>query len=171
MLSVPDRTLPFNARALGNSPPLEQVTLRCSRARPILTVADLKKLDPGDYGIGRGGFPAVDGVLKHSDGSVDLLQMTVSPVHGMNHNALKSIVEALGDTVRRILWIVPSTRFATFPAQTFRVSGSEKVYTRPSPTLLAIPQYVVDFPNDDGLLVGAAGVQDWLRQDELKPEV
>ena len=158
-LSVPERDRTFKVRALGDSPALSSVTLRCSKARFIEATSDIAKLVPGEYGIGRSSFPAVDGVMKRMDGSVDLVQVTVSEDHGIKHHALQNIVESLNaEKIQnvRFLWIVPGALFPTFPSQTFRQRGSTKVHQRPDAALSQIPQYVVAFPEDDGLLKEAA---------------
>ena len=158
-VSIPERDHTFEARALGNSPPLSTVTLRCTKARFLENIADLTQMAPGEYGIGRSSFPAVDGVFLQMDKSVDFVQVTVSADHGVKHQALREIVEALTDRGYerfRLLWIVPSAMFEGFPTQSFRLKGSKKVHREPCAALRHMPQYVAAFPEDETRFVATA---------------
>lgn len=112
----------FLAQPLGTGPypQHETVSLVCTSSRILESVNDVAELVPGQYGpIGGANFPAVDGVLKREDGSVDLLlAVTNNQDHGIKIDALNDIVTALGvaPAMVRILWIV-TMHMRGFPPQ------------------------------------------------------
>lgn len=166
-----DRTFEASPLSGNTQADLTSVTLRCTRARFLEGVDDLESLEPGEYGIGHSSFPAVDGVLLGVDGSVDLLQVTVSENHGIKHLALQGVVDKLqqrGFQPFRLLWVVPDqARLRSFRPQSFLQARSSKVHSRPSEVLREIPQYVVAFGADDKRLAQVASaevVERWAEQ-------
>lgn len=148
-------------QTLGTSPrlPRPTVTLGCTSYRFLHSVGDVANLQLEEYGIGRRGFPAVDGVLKRDDGSVDLLQVTIN--QDLKLDALDEVVTKLGvaTAMIRIFWIVPETLFEKFPPQSFRLKGSNPVYVSRDAKfakLSAIPQYKVSFQRGQAMLQGKA---------------
>lgn len=166
-VSAPGRHSAYKARSLFYSPPLPNstLTLGCSASRVLESVGDLAELGPGEYGIGGMNFPAVDGVLKNVDGSVDLLQITANPRHVIKHHALQTIVDALGATKIRLLWVAPPAEFQEFLEESFRYQEIG-LLADSAAVLCDIPQYAVAFPRgDDALLVEA--VKNWVPKETI----